>query len=228
VKKMFIFVLLTLLIFSTFTPPTKKAYAANLADNSVIILSGEMNGQNKVLIQANLTVNTGISAMNLELSYSKTAMLLENVVFGSALASLNPITTNTETDAGFSITPFKFNYEGQENDFSTGLLFTLTFNLFANVQDGNYIVALKYAKNKDVNYYDDNYDVKTKNLYIDNAEIQFKNNSVAQIISVPESEQNSIILIVALSISVPIVAICVVLVALRLSKKQKQKDWRKI
>jgi len=216
-----------LLIFCGFTSPTKKAFAANISDNSVIILSGSVNEQNKLVIQANLQVNTGIAGMTLELSYNKFAMVLSNVVLGQALASLEPITTNTQTEQGYSITPFKFNYlsTNKQNDFSTGELFTLTFDLFDSIRDGSYRVSLKYEKNKDVNYYE-NGNVKTKNLYIDNAEIQIKNNSVTDIKSVGEDEQNNNFLIIALCIAIPAVIASGILVAIRLFKRKR--NWKRI
>lgn len=227
-KRIFIFMLLTfMLVASCFTSPSQKAFATSISDNSVIILSGNVKGQNKLVLKANLTVNTGISGMTLELSYNKTVMVLSNVVFGTALSSLNPITTNTETAQGYAITPFKFNYMGQENDFSTGTLFTLTFDIMDNVKDGSYVVSLKYAKNEDVNYYDEKNDVKTKNLYIDNAEIQIKNNSVAQIASVGGNKQTSKIwIIVCVSIASVAVVTSGILIALKLIKKRR--NWKRL
>ena len=227
-KRIFPYVLTAfLLISSCFTSPTKKAFATSISDNSVIILSGKVNEQNKVVIEANLKVNTGISGMTLELSYNKTAMVLTNVVLGSALSSLNPVTTNTSTSQGYAIYPFVFNYSGQENDFTTGKLFILTFDLYQTVENGNYVVSLKYKKNRDVNYYDDKNDVKTKNLYIDNAEIQIRDNSVAQISSISGDEQttNWIIIIGIILSSTAVVAIGT-LVALKLIKKRR--NWKRL
>ncbi|MBO7508075.1 MAG: hypothetical protein J6T39_00330, partial [Clostridia bacterium] len=189
-KRILTFVLLTLLlVFSSFASPTQKAFAANISDNSVIILAGNINQQNKLVIDVNLTVNTGISAMNLELTYNKKVMRLSNMVQGSALSSLDLMTSNTDTEEGFAITPFIFNYFGEENDFSKGKLFTLTFELSNNISDGKYVVSLNYKRNADVNYLDDNGDLKTKNLLIDNAEIEIKDDSVIQIVSIRDDEQ---------------------------------------
>ena len=231
-KKIFFCAIFALMLISScFTLPSQKVYAANISDNSVVILTGSVNEQNKLVVEANLTVNTGISGMTLELSYNSAAMVLSNVVLGSALASLEPITTNTQTDEGFSITPFVFNYFGQENDFSTGNLFTLTFDLLEDVEDGNYSVALKYTKNKDVNYYENNIDVKTKNLFIDNIEVQIKENSVLKVVQIVDenksnNEQSNLTLIIVLCVTLPVVAGCGVFVAIKLSKKQR--NWKKL
>jgi len=210
------------LISSCFVSPLDKAFASSISDNSVITLSGSVNQQNELVVQANLTVNTGISGMTLELIYDKTALDLSNVVLGSALASLDPIYTGSETSAK----SFKFNYLGKENDFSTGRLFTLTFELNDGVKDGNYVVSLRYTKDKDVTYYDRNLDVKTKNLYIDNAEIAVKDSSIIQVTTINSDKSSSIIWIVLIAIGVCAVVVTGVLVVLKLLTKRK--DWKKI
>lgn len=229
-KKILLYVFITfMLIFSCFAPPFKQAFASSVSDNSVIILSGNKVEGNKLVIEANLAVNPGISAMTLELSYNKEIMTLSNVVFGSALSSLNPITTNTQTSEGYSITPFKFNYLGYENDNSTGNLFTLTFDLSDNIADGSYVVTLKYEKNKDVNYFDDNNDVKTKNLFVDKAEITFKNNVVEKITTISESNQTSNAWIIVVATVVPTVVLGVgtfFLVKFLKRKRNWQKLWK--
>ena len=228
-KRIVIYTLLVfLLIFSFFAHPSQKTFADSISDNSVIIVSGIVNTQNKLIIKANLTENTAISGMTLELSYNKSAMVLTNVVFGTALSSLEPITTNTNTSEGYKITPFKFNYYGEKNDFSTGLLFTLTFNINNNVKDGNYLVSLKYNKNKDVCYFDENNVLKTKNLYIDNAEIQIKNDFVTQITSVRDEGQTSNTWIVVLCVSV--LAIAIIIAGILFAKKfiKKRRNWKRL
>ena len=225
-KKILVYLLLIFVLISCcFASPSQKAFAASMSDNAVIILSGNVNQENKLVIQANLTVNTGISGMTLELSYDKNAMVLSNVEIGSALSSLEPITTNTQTSEGFAITPFKFNYLGQENDFSTGNLFTLTFDLQENVKDGNYVVSLKYEKNSDVSYYDID-GIKTKNLYIDKAEVQIKNNSVEQVVSIADDSQKSKTLIVVLIVAIPLAVGSIVFVAIKFLKRQR--NWEKL
>ena len=216
-----------LLISSFFTSPSQKAFAASISDNSVIILSGNVNEQNKLVIKANLVLNTGINGMTLELSYDKNAMVLSNVEFGTALSSLDPITTNTKTPQGYAITPFVFNYWGEENDFSKGNLFTLTFDLLDDVNDGDYLISLNYTKNKDVIYFDESYGSKTKNLYVDNTEIQIRNNSVADIISIKDNEQTSKIwIIICVLIASAAVIISGILVALKFIKKRR--NWKRL
>ena len=225
-KKISIYLLLTFLIISSyFTSPVQKVFAESITDNSVIILTGKIIDEGELVINANLTVNTGISGMTLELSYDKMAMTLSNVVFGEALSSLEPITTNTKTNEGFSITPFKINYMGNENDFSKGNLFTLTFKINENVKNGNYKVSLKYSKNRDVNYYDDNKEVKTKNLYIDNTEIEIKNNSVIKISSVKDSDKSGKIWIVICIVCSVIIISGLITFAILIKKRR---NWKRL
>ena len=224
-KRKLLWVLISFVLMIIFVAsPKKETYAVNISDNAVIILSGNFNEKGELVIDANLTNNPGISGMTLELVYNKNVMTLTNVKFGTALASLEPLTTKTDTELGYSITPFKFNYLGKENDFSTGNLFTLTFKLDENIKDGIYRVSLKYTKNQDVNYIDNNGELKTKNLYIDNAEIEIKDNSVLQIVSVRDEEKSST-WIVILCVSVGVVAVGTTTAIILLKKRR---NWKRL
>lgn len=207
-----------------------KVYAASIEDNSVIILSGEVSEDNKLIIKATMTENTGISGMILELSYDSSVMTLSNLEFGQALSKLEPITTNPQTEEGYGITPFRINYLAKDNDFTTGVMFTLTFDLFENIPNGNYIITLKYEKNKDVNYYDDNKDVKTKNILIDYAEVKIENSAVKEVISVPENEiiksnSNNWIIILSVSVGFTLLIGVSIFVVIKIIKRKK---WEKI
>lgn len=223
-RKLMLVILSFLLMIIFVAPPKQKTYAVNLNENAVIILSGNINEKRELVIDANLTTNSGISGMTLELVYNKNVMTLTNVKFGTALASLEPITTNTNTELGYSITPFKINYLGKENDYSTGKLFTLVFELDDTISDGNYRISLKYRKNQDVNYIDTNGELKTKNLYIDNAEVEIKDNSVMQIVSVRDEEKSKT-WIVILCVSVGVVAVGTTTAIILLKKRR---NWKRL
>lgn len=225
-KRILSFMFLSLVMFFFVASPKQMTYAVNLNENAVIILSGNINEKRELVIDANLTTNSGISGMTLELVYNKNVMTLTNVKFGTALASLEPITTNTNTELGYSITPFKINYLGKENDYSTGKLFTLIFELDDTIGDGNYRISLKYRKNLDVNYIDTNGELKTKNLYIDNAEVEIKDNAVMQITSVRDSEENSKTWIVILCVSVGVIAVGTIVTVVILLKKRR--NWKRL
>jgi hypothetical protein len=226
-KNIFIFILLALLIIPSYSAsPLQKVFAESITDNSVIILSGSVLDNNTLTINAKLTVNTGINGMTLELIYDTDAMTLSNIVMGEALASLEPITTNTKTEKGFSITPFKINYFGNSNDFTKGNMFTMTFDINENVTDGNYKVSLKYSKDADVTYYDDNNEMQTKNLYIDNTEIAIKNNSVVKISSIKDSQRVSgtFLKIVIICSSVVVIGSLIAFVI----RFKRRRNWKRL
>lgn len=229
-KRIFLYVIMTFLLISLyFTSLEHKVLATNIEDNSVIILSGSVNEDKKLVIKATMQENTGIGSMTLEVSYDVTAMALSNVEFGSALSSLEPMTTNPHTEKGYAITPFKINYLGQENDFTTGLMFTLTFDLSENISDGSYIVTLKYTRDKDVNYYDENKDVKTKNLFIDYAEVKIKNNSVTNVVSVSETKKEvsyTWVIVVSSAVGGALLTWISIVVVKKLVRRKK--NWEKL
>ncbi len=99
----------------------------------------------KVDVTVRLNKNCGINAMDLTLDYDTKALTLTGLDEGSALKSLDLMTTNTATEKGYSITPFKFSYlNANQNDTSTGVMFTLHFSVKKGAS-GNTTVGLKYA-----------------------------------------------------------------------------------
>ena len=106
-----------------------KAISGN---DGTITLSANRTG-NKVDVTVRLTKNCGIYQMLLTLSYDTKVLTLTGLDKGSALSSLNFMTTNTATEKGYSITPFKFDYlNADSNDQSTGTMFTLHFSIKKN------------------------------------------------------------------------------------------------
>lgn len=226
-KKILTFVLLIALVISSFFAYSpENILAKSLSDNPVIILSGKLNPDNTLTIKANLTSNSGISAMTFELVYDKEVMTLISVEMGKALSSLDPMTTNTNTDEGYSITPFIFNYIGKrENDYSTGNMFTLTFAIDEIKEDGNYNVSLSYNRNQDVNYIDESGELRTKNLFIDSAEIEVKNNEIIQVSTIkdkdkPTSDTGRIIFV-----SLFVVSMIATIVVIYIKKSRKLKKY---
>ena len=99
----------------------------------------------KVTVTVRLKKNCGISVMDLTLNYDTKKLTLTGLTEGSALKSLNLMTTNTSTEKGYSVTPFKFSYlNANKNDTSTGVMFTLTFSVKKGAS-GDTTVGLKYA-----------------------------------------------------------------------------------
>ena len=99
----------------------------------------------KVDVTVRLNKNCGINAMDLTLQYDTKVLTLTGLDEGSALKSLDLMTTNTATEKGYSVTPFKFNYlNANQNDTSTGVMFTLHFSVKKGAS-GTTTVGLKYA-----------------------------------------------------------------------------------
>lgn len=104
-------------------------------------------------IEAHLERNPGLVAMVLDLSYDKSAMSLIGVERGDALKTHTFTTTNTETDAGFLVEPFRLLWDGTTQDNTTGLLVTFTFESKLSAPTGEYPVTLSYdAKNTNSEY----------------------------------------------------------------------------
>jgi heme/copper-type cytochrome/quinol oxidase subunit 2 len=85
---------------------------------------------------------------------------------------------------------------------------------------------LKYNKNQDVVYYDNNGDVKTKNLYIDNAEIEIKNNSIVDINIINSQTEANFWTILLISVAIVVFVIIAVFVVLYFFKKRR--NWEQI
>ena len=231
-KKFIIPVILTALLILVFTAPASNsvAYAASLSDNSVIVMSGANDGD-KIEIAANLVTNSGTTAMVLEIVYDTDAMTLVDVKKGDALSSLDYTTTNANTDKGYSITPFKILYTPNVeavNDYSTGILFKMVFELKNKAQNGRHNVSLKAEPNS-VIYVDNGVD-KAKNVLIDGVAVSVRNNSVTEINAIngefDDVKQNTGT-IVAVSVSSVVVIAAVVVIILFVTKKRKN-NWTKL
>ena len=111
--------------------------------DGAIEMTAKRNGS-KVDVTVRLEKNCGINAMTLTLAYDTDVLTLTGLDEGKALASLDLMTTNTKTEKGYAVTPFKFNYlNANQNDTSTGVMFTLHFSVKKNAK-GNTTVGLKY------------------------------------------------------------------------------------
>ena len=204
---------------------TRVTSAASLSDNAIITLAGETN-EDDVIVKAYLQQNTAITGMTLEISYDTSAMTLTNVERGTALSSLDYMTTNVDTEEGYGIIPFKINWSGDENDKSTGLLITMHFAIKEGAVDGEYPVTLKSEK-MTVTYIDG--DLKTKSALADKVKIYIKGSSVTKIIN--ESDENNdenntpIVLIISLSVGGTIAVAAGSFIFFKLKGK---KAWTKI
>ena len=197
--------------------------AAELSDNAVIALSGEIDDEN-VSVDAVLIQNTGLNGLTVEISYDTNIMTLTNVTRGSGLSSLDYITTNVETEKGFGIIPFKINWSGDKNDESTGLLFNMSFSVKENVRDGKYFLTLKTERDQSATYIAGD-DIATKNVLINGVQVEIigsKPKAVEEVIS-----QGEVNVLLWVSLSVAAVAVISLIVVIILKIKGKR-SWTKI
>ena len=117
-------------------------------------------------LQIYLDQNPGLISLMLELEYDKTAMKLVGVSHGDALNSHTFTTTNTETEDGFLVSPFRMLWDGRAQDTSTGVLATLTFESNVEAQIGDYLVSVIYDKQNTNVDYGEPCDVNIKNGYV--------------------------------------------------------------
>lgn len=215
-------IILALCVISA--PVSTTVFAASLSDNAVITLSGEITEQ-EIVVKAYLRQNTAINGMTAEISYDTSAMTLKNIERGTALSSLDYMTTNVDTEKGYAITPFIINWSGDANDGLTGVLVTMHFTVKETANDGEYAITLKTERNS-VTYIDGG--VKTKSALVDGVKIKIKGSVAETIVTETTANTNNTsktILIASLSAAaVTIVVFTVVLIV----KLRGKKAWTKI
>lgn len=113
-----------------------------------------------------LDQNPGLLSLMLELEYDKTALELVGISHGNALSTHTFTTTNTDTEDGFLITPFRMLWDGREQDRTTGVLATLTFESKIEAETGDYLVSLSYDKQNTLIEYGVSCDVNIQNGYV--------------------------------------------------------------
>ena len=202
--------------------------------NTVLVMKGrEQSVENEIEIDVVVEENSGVSGMLLSLEYDTSVFTLTDLEYGTAFSSLSPIHTNTETEQGYGIYPFKISYLGDENDTSTGNMMTLRFRIKENAPDGSHHITFKYERDKDVSYLKDG-KILTKNLLIDGAEVTLKADKVVKIETYPDVQRqdpldsNPIMLWILGAIGASVIIVgCTVLISV-LVKHNKQKKWTKI
>lgn len=226
-----ILISLFIMAISVVVPSGNAAYAAEITDEPVMVLSATTSGK-EVAVDAVLKRNSGISGMTVEIEYDASAMTLTNVERGNALSSLEYLATNTEQ--GYSITSFRINWLGKENDTSTGSVLKMYFSIKETAQDGDYLITLKGVGEKPVAYLNGK-QIETKRILIDGVKIRLKGDvieavAVGEEFKETEEKKPNIPLIVGLSVTGGIIVLaavtCVVVVVVM--KKGKKKSWKEI
>ncbi len=232
-KKYSWLILISLLIMaiSVVVPSGNAAYAAEITDAPVMVLSATMDGK-EVTVDAVLKRNSGISGMTVEIEYDASAMTLTNVERGNALSSLEYLTTNTEQ--GYSITPFRINWSGDENDTSTGTILKMYFSVKETASDGDYSITLKGIGEEPVSYLGEK-QVETKRILIDGVKIRLKGDVIEAVatgeeIKETEEKKPNIPLIVGLSVTGGVIVLAAVacVIVFVVMKKGKKESWEEI
>ena len=185
-KSISIFWMLGMVLTMVFASPLQILAAEN--GNTVLVMKGRENVETQEIeIDVMVEENTGVCGMLLSLEYDTSVFTLTGLEYGTALSSLAPIHTNTETDEGYGIYPFKITYLGEQNDTSTGRMMTLRFRVKDGAPDGSYTIVLKHERDRDVTYLKDNA-ILTRNLLIDGARITLSGNKITLIDTVPSGD----------------------------------------
>ena len=233
--KKIIFVLLAfcMAIVMAFAAPM-QIFAAE-EENTVLVMKGkESRENNEVEIYVTVEENSGVCGMLLSLAYDTSVFTLTDLEYGTAFSSLSPIHTNTETDDGYGVYPFKIFYMGEENDTTIGEMMTLRFRVKDGAPDGSYIISLKYERDQDVTYLEDG-QILTKNLLIDNAKLTISDNKIISIDTVNDSNDvlggasdKFIAIWIPIAISGAVFACGCFVLAFLLVRCNRKKKWKKI
>ena len=188
-KSISIFWMLGMVLTMVFASPLQILAAE--AGNTVLVMKGRENADShEIEIDVMVEENTGVCGMLLSLEYDTSVFTLTGLEYGTALSSLSPIHTNTETEEGYGIYPFKITYLGEQNDTSTGKMMTLRFRVKDHAPDGSYTISLKHERDRDVTYLQGT-EILTKNLLIDSAKITLSENKVTSIDTIPHDGQQN-------------------------------------
>lgn len=231
-KLILFFLMLGVMLTTVFASPVQILAAEK--GNTVLVMKGRENAEtHEIEIDVVVEENTGVCGMLLSLQYDTSVFALTGLEYGSAFSSLSPIHTNTETDEGYGIYPFKITYLGEENDISTGKMMTLRFCVKDDAPDGSYTITLKHERDKDVTYLE-NTEIHTKNLLIDSARITLSGNKITNIYTIDSSNEQNALVNNSYELWLPIVtgglvliSGCSLLVSL-IIKRNKLKKWKKI
>jgi len=97
-------------------------------------------------IAVELTENTGLEAVVLQLDYDQSVFTLMKVERGNAISSLTFTTTNVNTNLGYNIRPFKMLWDGRAPDNSTGTMVVFTFQASRNAAKRDYDISITYEE----------------------------------------------------------------------------------
>jgi hypothetical protein len=122
-------------------------YNSIAEDNPVIVVDNKtMHVGQTFEMRVELTENTGLEAIVLQVDYDETVFTLMNVERGNALRNLTYTTTNINTNLGYAIRPFKMLWDGRAPDSSTGTMVIFTFRASREAEKKDYDIAVSYEE----------------------------------------------------------------------------------
>ena len=225
-KILWLFIVLVVLVPSTISK--NVVYAANLSDNVVIQLT-ETHTDNQIDIKAKLVTNTGISGMTLELVFNRDIFEYVGYDAGTALSSLDLITTDTSESSSL---PIKFNwlFQNRINDTSVGSFLTVHLRLKDDAKSGKYEVKFKHESG-DICYIDGDGISHAKKAIISKAVVNISDNKISQAKIYEENQKidtSTLILILGIS-AISFSATVATIIIIRIKRtKRKKKDWLEI
>lgn len=227
-------VILTLCVILILALASPLHVLAAQGNNTVLIMRGREAAQGRELeVDVIVEENAGVCGMLLSLVYDTSALTLTGLEYGTALSSLSPIHTNTDTPDGYAVYPFKLTYLGEVNDTSTGRMMTLRFRVNEDAANGVYTIALQHERDRDVTYLSDG-QIHTKNLLISDATVTISEHEIVGIdvtqntdTQLEDTGRFRVLLPVLLVGGVVLVGGGILLVSL-LIKRRKRKKWTKL
>ena len=228
-KKTVVFLISVLLLLAV-VGTASTTFAADLSDNIVLQLTGT-HTDDQIVINANLVTNTGISAMTLELVYDNSVFEFVGYEKGQALERLDLMSTNLSQDPTL---PVKFNWfnqdSGFDNDFSTGNLLRLYFNLKPDSRGGETEIGFKYDPQSDVVYLSGNHP-QTKYAAVGKAVVNVEQNRITEIEikdAIEKSVNLPLIIGIAVSATVLLGGAAALLIIKIRKERRKKKNWLKL
>ena len=225
-KKIIGLLVAVILLLLSVSTTAGTVFAASLSDRLIIQLT-ETHTESQIDINVKLVTNTGVSGMTLELLYNQNVFEFNGYDRGTALENLDLISTDLSVDPTL---PVKFNWLTQNvsNDFSTGTILTIHFNLKPNSSSGEYEIGFKYNTGDII--YIDNYHTQSKSAIISKAVVNISENKITDTKIVEASthgDTNWFLIIGVSAIAISIVT-ATTLIIMKNKRKKRKKNWLEI
>ena len=231
-KKFVGLIFVTLLMFS-FLTPANIVNASNLSDSIVLQLT-ETHTDSQIDINVKLVTNTGISDMLLELDYNKN--IFEFVSYDRGTALNNNFDLDVTPLTSERTLPIRLYWLNQNvyNDFSTGNLLKLHFNLRSDITSGDYEIGFNYNNSK-INYINNGIH-NLKSAIVSKAVVKISDSKIteteitqAQPINQKKNSVDIILILGSVLFAVSVVTTVTIIIVVRIKKKKRKREkWLEI